>query len=297
MSDPHVPSHAAPIQPAQPAPAHDDPMSHVPPGSLWPLLVTIGITIMPFGVVSLLGTFDKSPFWGPLTNPVVGKWTLIIGALIMVACLMGWCHQVIKEKLISHDVGAQQKDLQSFILLFLTGEFAAFGAVFAYFYHRNIQDSAFGPPEGMTFGGPIAAYATFILLSSSVTCEFAHHALQANKVVKAKVLFLTTIILGAIFLGFQGFEWGEFIQKGFYPLSEQLSNQPQASFASLFYIGTGFHGLHVAIGIIMLFMVLMRIELGHFKGRRHFSVIAASWYWHFVDIVWVLLFITVYVVR
>jgi cytochrome c oxidase subunit III len=298
MSDPHVSPHAAPASPAAPTHGgHDDPMSHVPPGSLWPLLVTIGITIMPFGVVSLLGTFNKSPFWGPLTNPVVGKWVLIIGAVIMVACLMGWCHQVIKEKLISHDVGAQQKDLQSFILLFLTGELAAFGAVFAYFYHRNIQDSAFAPPEGMTFGGPIAAYATFILLSSSVTCEFAHHALQANKVMKAKVLFLTTIILGAIFLGFQGFEWGEFIQKGFYPLSEQLKNQPQASFASLFYIGTGFHGLHVAIGIIMLFMVLMRIELGHFKGRRHFSVIAASWYWHFVDIVWVLLFITVYVVR
>ena len=275
---------------------HDDPMSHVPPGSLWPLLVTIGITLMPFGVVSLLGTFNNSPIWGPLTNPEVGKWTLIGGALMMVVCMMGWCHQVIREKQISHDVVAQQKDLQSFILLFLCGELAAFGAVFGYFYHRTIQDPSFGPVHGMHFGGPIVAYATFILLSSSVTCEFAHHALQAHKVLMAKILFVCTIILGVIFLAFQGFEWGELIQKGFYPLSDQLHNDPAASFASLFYVGTGFHGLHVAIGLVMLFMVLMRLEFGHFKGKRHFAVVAASWYWHFVDLVWVLLFITVYVV-
>ena len=112
----------------------------------------------------------------------------------------------------------------------------------------------------------------------------------------AKILFVCTIILGVIFLAFQGFEWGELIQKGFYPLSDQLHNDPAASFASLFYVGTGFHGLHVAIGLVMLFMVLMRLEFGHFKGKRHFAVVAASWYWHFVDIVWGLLFITVYVV-
>ncbi len=296
MSDHEQPAAPTDVAAAATAHGHDDPMSHVPPGSLWPLLVTIGITLMPFGVVSLLGTFDKSPIWGPLTNPTVGLCTLITGALIMIICMMGWCHQVIKEKQISHDVVAQQKDLQSFILLFLCGELAAFGAVFGYFYHRAIQDSAFGPVEGMTFGGPIVAYATFILLSSSVTCEFAHHALQAHKVLMAKILFLATIILGAIFLAFQGFEWGELIQKGFYPVGGQIDNNPAASFASLFYVGTGFHGLHVAIGLVMLFMVLMRLEFGHFKGKRHFAVVAASWYWHFVDIVWVLLFITVYVV-
>ena len=74
------------------------------------------------------------------------------------------------------------------------------------------------------------------------------------------------------------------------------SSDTHAAFASVFYTATGFHGLHVAIGLIMLFMVLFRLEVGHFQGRRNFSMTAASWYWHFVDIVWILLFITVYVV-
>lgn len=290
MSDHVSPSAAAPAH------GHEDPMSHVPPPSLWPLLVTAGLTLMPFGVVSLLGTLGKSPIWGPLTNPTVGLVTLLLGSLIFIVCLMGWCHQNIKEKLISHDVGKQQKDLQSFILLFLTGELMAFGAVFGYFYHQAVFYKDFGPVHGMHFGGPMVAYATFILLFSSVTCEFAHHALQAHKVLLAKILFLATIVLGIVFLAFQGFEWGELIQKGFYPIGGSLDNHGAAAFASCFYVGTGFHGLHVAIGLVMLFMVLMRLELGHFKGQRHFSVVAASWYWHFVDIVWVLLFITVYVV-
>ena len=275
---------------------HEDPMSHVPPPSLWPLLVTGGLTLLPFGVISLLGTLDKSPIWGPFTNPTFGLVVLLLGSLIFVVCLMGWCHQVIKEKLISHDVSKQQKDLQSFILLFLTGELAAFGAVFGYFYHQAVFYDDFGPVHGMHFATPLVAYATFILLFSSVTCEFAHHALQAHQVLKAKILFLATIVLGTIFLGMQGYEWGELIQKGFYPVGGSLDGHGSSAFASLFYVGTGFHGLHVAIGLVMLFMVLMRLEFGHFTGKRHFSVVAASWYWHFVDIVWVLWFITVYVV-
>ncbi|HEX3132740.1 MAG TPA: heme-copper oxidase subunit III [Planctomycetota bacterium] len=290
MSDP------ASTNAAAPAHGHEDPMSHVPPPSLWPLVVTAGLTLMPFGVVSLLGTLKQSPIWGPLTNPTVGLVTLLLGSLIFVVCLMGWCHQNIKEKLISHDVVKQQKDLQSFILLFLTGELMAFGAVFGYFYHQAVYYEGFSPVHGMHFGGPMVAYATFILLFSSVTCEFAHHALQAHKMLMAKVLFLATIVLGAVFLSFQGLEWGELIQKGFYPVGGSLNGTEAAAFASCFYVGTGFHGLHVAIGLVMLFMVLMRLEFGHFKGQRHFSVVAASWYWHFVDIVWVLLFITVYVV-
>jgi len=91
-----------------------------------------------------------------------------------------------------------------------------------------------------------------------------------------------------------GFEWGELFQKGFAPLA--LGESGSSAFAATFFTGTGFHALHVTIGLIMLFMVLMRIESGHFHGTRNFSVVAASWYWHFVDVVWVLLFITVYVV-
>jgi len=278
---------------------HVDPMSHVPPGSIWPLLVTLGLMFIPFGVLGLLGNMDQTG-WGigkfSIANPMVAKTLVIGGALFFAYCLMAWANQIIREKAISHDVVQQQKDLQMFVLLFLCGEATAFGAIFGYFYTRRIMDPSFGPvssPE-FHFGGPTVAYATFLLLFSSVTCEFAHYALQRHKVSLAKLFFVFTLILGVAFLGFQGYEWGELLQRGF--TSNAIPSGGAAAFAGIFYTATGFHGLHVSIGLVMLFLVLFRLEVGHFQGKRHFAAIAASWYWHFVDIVWVLLFITVYVV-
>jgi cytochrome c oxidase subunit 3 len=226
---------------------------------------------------------------------LAGQVALMVGFIGLLFTLMGWAHQVIKEKPLSHDLAQAQKDLKFFTLCFLTGELAIFGAIFAYFYHRKIWDTTgeFGAPHSLHFGGPVVAYATFMLISSSVTCEIAHQMVEHGKRGWAKFWLLLTIGLGTVFLGFQGKEYGELIVRGFTP--GHLSDGHSA-FASLFFTATGFHGLHVAIGLIMLFMVLLRLEAGHFQGRRHFSMVAASWYWHFVDIVWVLLFITVYVV-
>lgn len=289
MSD-HPDTHAAASHDA----AHDDPMSHVPPPSPWPLIVGVGLTILPFGVVSLLGGF-KAAGWPLLANPSIGLLAMLMGFAIFAVGLMGWSHQIIVEKRLSHDPVAQQKDLQLFVLLFLVGELAAFGAVFGYIFHRNYYDPTFGPPhiEGFHFGGPLVAIATFLLLSSSITCEFAHHAIEHGRYQLGRWLLIGTIALGTVFLGFQGFEWGEFIQRGFYPLNIPAGGA--SAFAAAFYTGTGFHGLHVAIGLVMLCMVWFRLETGGFRSGRTFSLTAASWYWHFVDIVWVLLFITIYV--
>jgi cytochrome c oxidase subunit III len=290
---------------------HDDPMSHVPPGSIWPLLLTIALMLVPIGTLIFLPNTDPAHVGqGKLTFSLqnimpssAGEWAIPqwIGIFLLSAAglwflftLMGWAHQIIKEKVISHDLTQQQGDLKQFIALFLIGEFAVFGAMFAWFYHRKIWDPTFGPAEGMHFGGAMPAYATFILISSSATCEIAHRAVEHGQRGFAKFMLLFTIVLGVVFLGFQGFEYGELIARGFSP--GQLGDVPAASFASIFFTSTGFHGLHVAIGLVMLFMVLLRLEVGHFKGTRHFSMIAASWYWHFVDIVWILLFITIYVV-
>ena len=291
MTD-HALEHAPAGQPAAEA-HHDDPMSHVPPGSLWPFLVMIGLVIAPFGVLSFLGALKESNV-GPLTDPRVGLGLIFVSSAIFAYCLMGWSHQIIAEKRIAHDVIQQQKDLQMFILLFLCGEAAAFGAIFGYFYYQQMHLASFGPIPGQHFGGPFAAYATFFLLSSSLTCEVAHHAIQAGKVQLGKIFLVSTIILGVIFLGMTGYEWGELLQRGF--KASLIPETGASAFASLFYTGTGFHALHVATGLAMLAMVLIRLEAGHFRGKRHFSLVAASWYWHFVDIVWVLLFITVYVV-
>jgi cytochrome c oxidase subunit III len=294
-SDPH----------AAPAHGHDDPMSHVPPGSIWPLLVGVSLIFLMFGTLALLSNTEQTPggyafggFGGHSTafhlGHGFGKVSLGIGLGGLLFTLMGWCHQVIREKPLSHDLMQQQADLKQFTLMFLAGEGSVFGAIFGYFYHRKIWDPSFGPVPHMHFGGAVVAYATLILISSSVTCEIAHRALELGQRALAKGLLAVTIVLGIVFLGFQGFEYGELVTKGFTPVA--LGKHPSASFAGLFYAATGFHGLHVAIGIVMLFMVLFRMEVGHFRGHRNFALIAASWYWHFVDIVWILLFITVYVV-
>ncbi len=271
----------------------DDPMSHVPPPSLWPFLVMIGLIFVPFGVLSVLGALKES-HWGPLGDARVGVALIGVGAFIFLFCLMGWASQIIREKRIAHDVVQQQKDLQLFILLFLCGEAAAFGAIFGYYYYRQIHDATFGPLPGQHFGGPLPAYATFFLLTSSLTCEIAHHAIEHGKLLLGKLFLIGTLLLGGIFLSMTGYEWGELLQRGF--KANEIAATGSSAFASIFYTSTGFHALHVATGLVMLFMVLMRLEAGHFRGHRSYSLTAASWYWHFVDIVWVLLFITVYVV-
>jgi cytochrome c oxidase subunit III len=270
---------------------HDDPWSHVPPPSFWPFGVGVGLVLM-MCTQSALFAAQKSG----------GSFSLVwvFGAVaVMLFMLMGWCHQVIKEKPLSHDLTAQQNDLKLFVKMFLVSELMAFSAIFAYFYLNRIgitgvtaphapEAPVFDPPANLHVGGLLVAVATFLLLSSSVTCEFAHHAILHGKRGQARLLLLSTIILGIVFLGFQGKEYGMLIEHGF-----TLSS---SNYSSVFYIGTGFHGLHVLTGLVMLFLVWLRLELGHYSPSRHASFIAASWYWHFVDIVWILLFITVYVV-
>lgn len=269
---------------------HDDPMSHVPPPSPWPFVTGMSLVLFSVGAVLSL----------PRTAESVGGGVpiLIVGLLGVLFGLMGWCHQIIKEKRIAHDLDAQQVDLKMFVKGFLVSELMAFAAVFAYFYMRTffVDPTSFRPPAGVHLGGELVAFATFLLLSSSVTCELAHHAVVHGQMFKARMLMLITLILGFVFLGFQGREYGELITHGFWPLSMGAEDHPHTAYMATFFIATGFHGFHVLTGLIMLFLVYLRMEMGHFTAKRHFSLVAASWYWHFVDIVWVLLFITVYVV-
>lgn len=260
----------------------DDPWSHVPPPSLWPFLVgAVGLTIFMFGVLAALGVLGNSLL------------PMIAGGLVTLFTLMGWAHQVINEKPLSHDSAGQQRDLALFTKLFLVSELTAFGAIFAYFYVRTFATHDMVPPEGLHLATPLVGIATMILLASSVTCEIAHHALQHHQRQLARWMLLATLVLGVGFLGFQGYEYGELARFGFTPAG--LEGQANM-FMSFFFVSTGFHGFHVLTGLVMLFLVWMRFETGHFKGQRHFSMIAASLYWHFVDIVWVLLFISLYVI-
>ncbi|HEV8176547.1 MAG TPA: hypothetical protein VGP44_02550, partial [Gemmatimonadales bacterium] len=129
--------HAAGNVDTAPVTGHEDPMSHVPPGSPWPFLIGLALILIPFGTLALLGHLHftgedviglLSFHWNWTPSTGGGRFTLIVGGLLFLLFLMGWANQIIREKVISHDLNAQQRDLKFFTACFLTGEFAVFGA-------------------------------------------------------------------------------------------------------------------------------------------------------------------------
>jgi cytochrome c oxidase subunit 3 len=134
---------------------------------------------------------------------------------------------------------------------------------------------------------PIPTLNTALLLTSGVTLTIAHHALIAN--LRAKTIFWMwiTVVLGATFLGFQAYEYVH----AYHELNLKLSS---GIYGSTFFMLTGFHGFHVCVGALMLLFITLRLMKGHFTPQRHFGFEGAAWYWHFVDVVWLGLYILVY---
>ena len=128
---------------------------------------------------------------------------------------------------------------------------------------------------------------TALLLSSGVTLTIAHHALRAGHRAQCVRFMWLTVLLGSIFMGVQGYEY--------YHLYTELNLKLNSgAYGSTFYMLTGFHGLHVFIGTLMLFFITLRLQKGHFTAERHFGFEGAAWYWHFVDVVWLGLYVLVY---
>ena len=134
---------------------------------------------------------------------------------------------------------------------------------------------------------PIPTINTLLLLTSGVTLTISHHALLANARAKAIFWLAMTVLLGAIFMGLQAYEYIHAYQE----LNLKLTS---GIYGSTFFLLTGFHGFHVTIGAIMLTVVLVRLCKGHFKPDHHFAFEGAAWYWHFVDVVWLGLYVVVY---
>src|SRR5690606_282731 len=129
---------------------------------------------------------------------------------------------------------------------------------------------------------------TILLVSSSFTVTFAHHALKKDKRGALKAWLALTVVLGVLFLFLQAYEYYE----AYNDLGLTLGS---GIYGATFFMLTGFHGAHVTMGALILFVMLMRVMKGHFNPEKHFGFEAASWYWHFVDVVWLGLFIFVYV--
>ena len=134
---------------------------------------------------------------------------------------------------------------------------------------------------------PIPTINTALLLASGVTLTISHHALRAGDRSKTALWLFATILLGAIFMGFQAYEY-------MHAYSELNLKLTSGIYGSTFFMLTGFHGFHVTMGAIMLSVVLYRVMKGHFTADHHFAFEGAAWYWHFVDVVWLGLYVVVY---
>lgn len=212
---------------------------------------------------------------------------MVIGGLLGITGAMGWASALIKENSEIPDVIEDDRWMKLGLKLFLISETAIFGSFFAHHYYSRTQTAVWPPVGAPELDTTLPAIATLILMSSSVTMELAHHMLKKGNRTLARNLTFVTIALGVIFLGFQAHEWG------FLKAYDQFTLQ-SGTYGTLFFAMTGFHGAHVATGILLMLVVWLRLQMGHYTPERHFSFAAASWYWHFVDVIWIFLFFTVY---
>jgi cytochrome c oxidase subunit 3 len=254
-------------------------------------------------------------------NEWYGPWIFAIGTLMLIGLFVGWFAVVIDE----HQKGMYNmqvdKSFRMGMMWFIISEVMFFAAFFgALFYARHLsvpwaggegvkifnqlllwQDyDAAWPTNGPQALGPrddgsfetipafgLPAINTAILLLSGVTLTIAHHALQEGNRRILNIFLAATFLLGFLFLGVQIYEYAH----AYNDLGLQLST---GIYGSTFFMLTGFHGLHVTLGAIMLVVIWLRTMKGHFTPQRHFGFEAVAWYWHFVDVVWLGLFIFVY---
>jgi len=163
--------------------------------------------------------------------------------------------------------------------------FAFFWAFFDSTIKPSVMLGGVWPPEGLEILSPwgVPLLNTVILLTSGATVTWAHHSIVAGDKRRSKTGLFLTIVLAVVFTVLQVFEY---LQAPF-DISDGI-------YGSCFFLATGFHGFHVFIGTLFLVVCLIRLNLNHFTREHHFGFEAAAWYWHFVDVVWLFLFITIY---
>lgn len=249
---------------------------HLVDPSPWPALGAISAFILALGGVFFM-------------HEVVFGNILLIGGLLMVLLTMAlWWKDVVREaEHEGHHTPVVQISMRYGMVLFITSEVMFFVAFFWAFFDSSLfPDGGVWPPAHIKTFDPLdlPLMNTLILLLSGCTVTWAHHALQHNDRKDFMLGLGITILLGISFTCLQAFEYSHAkfaFTDGIYP--------------SVFYMATGFHGFHVIVGTIFLSVCFFRGWLGHFTAKQHFGFEAAAWYWHFVDVVWLFLFVVIYV--
>jgi cytochrome c oxidase subunit III len=285
---------------AQHPTAQATPAYFIPQPMPWPIMGSVGLFCMALGAVFVF-------------NGMSGGWIgLALGFMILLYMMYRWFGDVIRES--ETNRYSKQVDISfrwgmSWFIFSEVMFFAGFfGALFwarvvsvpdlASLLHNEVLWPGFTshwPSAGPGFSekfSPMGAWGlpalnTFLLLSSGVTITVAHWALKEEKRGLLNLFMFFTIALGVVFLTCQVIEYGH----GYSELNLKLTT---GVYGSTFYMLTGFHGFHVTLGAIMLTVILARCLAGHFKPEHHFAFEAVAWYWHFVDVVWLGLFIFVY---
>jgi cytochrome c oxidase subunit 3 len=278
----------------------------VPAPSSFPVLTATGLLFVIFGASQWI----NGQRWG--------AYALFFGLAMWLFVLQQWFRASIRESesgLYSDRIDASYRWSMSW---FIFSEVMFFGAFFgALFWLRvhavpnlgsidnallwpdfkaiwpSLQAGATASPAGTvepftTMGPwPLPTINTALLLSSGVTLTIAHHALIANHRARSIAFMWLTVLLGVSFLGVQAYEYT-------HAYSELNLKLNSGAYGTTFYMLTGFHGFHVLVGMLMLLFITIRLMKGHFTPQRHFGFEGAAWYWHFVDVVWLGLYIVVY---
>lgn len=273
---------------------------YLAPPSHWPILGSIALMLLAFGFVMQLNSISNS-------TPV-----MLAGAAVLLAMLFGWFGTVIHESQSGKYNGQVDLSYRWSMSWFIFSEVMFFAAFFgALFYTRTISVPGLGSGETMAqiwpnftaswpTAGPglaakftpmgawgIPAINTLLLLSSGLTITWAHWGLKKNNRKQLVLGLFLTVALGIAFLLLQAYEYHE-------AYTELGLTLGAGVYGATFFMLTGFHGFHVTLGTIMLIVILFRSMAGHFNAEHHFAFEAVSWYWHFVDVVWLFLFVVVY---
>ncbi len=254
---------------------------HILPPSIWPFTGAVGAFIMLLGAV----------LWMHGSGP----WLGLIGFVVVLTTMFAWWSEVVRESSVGDHTPVVRIGLRYGFILFILSEVMFFLAWFwTFFKHALYPGGATQPVEYMSW--PPAGIETFdpwhlplintlILLCSGAAATWAHHALvhENNRKDLVNGLILA-ILLGMLFTVFQAYEY-----------SHAAFGFAGNIYGASFFMATGFHGLHVVIGTIFLAVCLFRALKGHFTPEKHVGFEAAAWYWHFVDVVWLFLFASIYV--
>ena len=271
----------------------------VPQPSLYPFMLSGGMFLLALGFILQMNAFAPGP------------WIMLGGTGVIIFVMVNWFGKVIGENQRGEYGQWEDKSFRYGMVWFIASEVAFFAAFFGTLFYVRVlsvpalagMDAEFTLWQGFTSAWPSAgpkgasftpmgawgvpALNTALLLTSGATLTWAHWGMLKNKRNQLNLGLLLTILLGVSFMGFQVWEYH-------HAYTELGLTMGAGVYGATFFMLTGFHGFHVTLGAIMLMVVYGRCLKGHFTAERHFAFEGVAWYWHFVDVVWLGLFIFVY---